>query len=415
MLREIWVILTVVTVIAGLIAQNLLVVALGVLIGVACYAAMLWARYSLHRVTYERFVPEDHAFPGETVALDLRVSNRKPLPLPWIDVRERFPSDMIPVEDEDFRLAGRADVVQTDWRTSVAGDQRVSRGYEVRCPDRGVYEIGPTRLKSGDLFGLFSEERLEDRVTRIVVYPRTVEIGDLGLPARRPFGERPKGIRVFEDPSRVAGVRDYRPGDSLRRIDWNATARLGRLQARVYDPSSSQHLLICLNTQTIVPSWKGHIPEVLERSITVAASIARDAYERRYSVGLIANGSFPESDRAIRIAPGQRPEQFIRMLEALAVITPFVLGELSAMLDREEHRLAHGTTIAVITGIMTVALASTLTRLRSRGHTVVVLSTSGDLFVEVLPESMPVHDISHIDLPWRAQHTPQTVAPAVPT
>jgi uncharacterized protein (DUF58 family) len=403
MLREIWVILAAATVIAGLIAENALVVALGALIGVACYAAMLWARYSLHRVKYERVVPEDHAFPGETVAVDLRVSNRKPLPLPWIDVRERFPSDMIPAGEDEFRLAGRADVVQTDWRTSVGGDQRVTRGYDLQCPDRGLYEVGPTRLRSGDLFGLFSEERVEDRLTPIVVYPRTVEIDDLGLPARRPFGERPRGLRVFEDPSRVAGVRDYRPGDSLRRIDWNATARLGRLQARVYDPSSSQHLLICLNTQTIIPAWKGYIAEVLERSITVAASIARDAYERRYSVGLIANGSFPESDRAIRIAPGRRPEQFIRILEALAVISPFVLGPLSAMLDREEHRLVHGTTIAVITGVMTDELAATLIRLRSRGHTVVTLSTSGELWAGMLPEAFPVHDISHIDLPWRAQ------------
>jgi uncharacterized protein (DUF58 family) len=414
MLREIWVVLTVITVIAGLFAQNALVVALGVLIGVACYVAMMWARYSLHRVTYERIVPEDHAFPGETVAVDLRVANRKPLPLPWLDVRERFPADMLsmpPTGDEEFRVAGRADVMQTDWHTSVGGDQRVTRGYDLYCPDRGVYELGPTRLRSGDLFGLFNEERVEDRLTRIVVYPRTVEIGDLGLPARRPFGERPRGLRVFEDPSRVAGVRDYRPGDSLRRIDWNATARLGKLQARVYDPSSSQHLLICLNTQTIVPAWKGHVPEMLERSVTVAASIARDAYDRRYSVGLIANGSFPESDRAIRIAPGQRPEQFIRMLEALAVISPFVLGPLSEMLDREEHRLSHGTTIAVITGVMTVELASTLIRLRRRGHTVVVLSTSGDGFVEVLPESMPLQDVSHIDLPWRTPLAAPWVAP----
>jgi uncharacterized protein (DUF58 family) len=403
MLREIWVLLTVGTVIAGLIAQNALVVALGALIGIASYLAMLWARYALRRVVYERFVPEDHAFPGETVPVELRVANRKPLPLPWLDVRERFPADMIPAADDEFRMAGRADLVQTDWRTSVGGDQRVTRAYDLECPDRGVYEIGPTRLRSGDLFGLFSEEKVEDRLTRIVVYPRTVEIGDLGLPAQRPFGERPRGLRVFEDPSRVAGVRDYRPGDSLRRIDWNATARLGKLQARVYDPSSSQHLLICLNTQTIVPAWKGHIPDMLERSVTVAASIARDAYERRYSVGLIANGSFPESDRAIRIAPGQRPEQFIRMLEALAIISPFVLGELSAMLDREEHRLTHGTTIAVITGIMTDELASTLIRLRSRGHTVVVMSTSGETWREMLPDALAAHDISHIDLPWRMQ------------
>jgi uncharacterized protein (DUF58 family) len=400
MLREIWVLLTVATVIAGLIAQNAAVVALGALIGLACYVAMLWARFSLRRLTYERAIPEDHAFPEEMIAVDLRVSNRKPLPLPWIEVRERFPSSMIREGDDEFGLAGRADLVQTDWRTSIAGDQRVSKRYTLRCPDRGVYEVGPTRLRSGDLFGLFSEESTIDRLTRVVVYPRTVDIGQLGLPAQRPFGERKGGIRVFEDTSRVAGVRDYRPGDSMRRIDWNATARLGKLQSRVYDPSSSQHLLLCVNTQTTVPAWSGSVPDVLERVISVAASIARDAYDRRYSVGLLANSTFPEADRSIRIAPGRRPEQFIRILEALAIITPFVLEPLAAMLDREEHKLVLGTTIAVITGVMTPDLEATVERLASRGHRVVVLRARA-FQAEALGPRVAVQDVSHIDLPWR--------------
>jgi len=148
-------------------------------------------------------------------------------------------------------------------------------------------------------------------------------------------------------------VRDYRPGDSMRRIDWKATARLGAMQARVYDPSSSRHLLLCLNTQTTEPMWAGVVVELLERSITVAASIARDAYEARYSVGLLANSTFPDADRSIRIPPGRRAEQFIRMLEALAVVTPYVLEPLAAMLDREEHRLVAGTTVVVVTALMT--------------------------------------------------------------
>jgi uncharacterized protein (DUF58 family) len=413
MLREIWVLLTLATVIAGLALQNAAVDALGALVGVACYVALLWARYSLRRLKYERIVPEDHAFPEETVSVDLRVSNRKPLPLPWIDIRERFPSSMVDEADEEFSLAGRVDVVQTDWHTSIGGDQRVTRRYELRCPDRGVYELGPTRLRSGDLFGLFSEERVEDRLTRIVVYPRTVELEELGLPSRRPFGERKGGLRVFEDPSRVAGVRDYLPGDSMRRIDWNATARIGKLQSKVYDPSSSQHLLLCVNTQTTIPAWSGSVPDVLERVISVAASIARDAYERRYSVGLIANGTFPEADRSIRIAPGRRPEQFIRILEALAVITPYVLEPLAAMLDREEHKLVLGTTIAVITGVMTVDLDATLSRLARRGHRVVVLSAWGQTGGDMLAPSVPIHDVSHITLPWRAPSTyPVAVRPS---
>lgn len=401
MLRDAWPLIALGLIIAGFATGNGAVVALGVGAGIACYGAQLWARWSLRRVTYERIVPEDHAFSGERIRMWLRITNNKPLPIPWLDARERFPEAMVPKGDDEFAMTGQVSVSQTDWRTSVRAHQRVSREYELVCPSRGVYEIGPARLKSGDPIGLFTQEHIEERRTRIVVYPRTVELGDLALPARRPQGDERRGLRVIEDPSRVAGLRDYAPGDSLRRIDWNATARLGRLQSRVYDPSSSQHLLLCLNTQTTIPSWAGFVPEVLERSIVVAASIARDAYDRRYSVGLLANGSFPDADRSIRIAPGRRPEQFIRMLEALAIVTPFVLEPLSAMLDREEHKLVLGTTIAVVTGIMTEELAATMLRLSRRGHKVTVLSTSGETWNEQLGH-MPVRDLSHVEDVWSA-------------
>ena len=404
MLRQAWVVIAAVTVIAGVAAGNIAAVALGAFVGLACFAAMLWARYSLRRVSYERYVPEDHAFPDDALAVELRVTNRKRLPLPWLDVRERFPESMVPPDVRDeFITAGQVMVAQTDWRTSVGGFQRVTRDYRLHCPDRGIYELGPGRLKAGDPFGLFTDDRPEDRLTPVVIYPHTVAIEELGLPARRPYGEMRRGLRLFEEPSRVAGVRDYRPGDTLRRVDWNATARAGKLQSRVYDPASSHHLLLCLNTQTLVPAWAGFVPELLERCITVAASIARDAYDRRYSIGMIANGSVPAADRAIRIAPGHRPEQFIRLLEALAVIGPFVLEPLAATLDREEHRLGIGTTIAVITATMPEELASTVMRLKRRGHAVLVLSASGEDWRDQLGDVVGAIDVSHISMPWRTE------------
>ena len=129
----------------------------------------------------------------------------------------------------------------------------------------------------------------------------------------------------------------------------------------------------------------------------MAASIARDAYDTRYAVGLLATSSFPDADRAIRIAPGRRPEQFIRVLEALAVVTPFVLTPLAAMLDREEHRLSAGTTIAVVTAIMPDDLAATLLRLHRRGHQVVVLTTSGELWPDLFT-GIPVRDVSRVGI-----------------
>lgn len=402
MIRDAWPFLAAALILAGLVTLNAVLVVLGFALAIACGGAMLWARHALRRVTYERIVPEDHAFAGEVVGVALRITNRKPLPLPWIEVHEQFPDVLISHpgsavagHEAELHQSGALSSVGLAWRTSVGMHERVSRDVELQCPARGMYEIGPAHLRAGDAFGLYSDERAETRCTRIIVYPRIVELPDLALPSRRPFGEHRGGLRVFEDPSRIAGVRDYSPGDALRRIDWNATARLGKLQSRMYEPTSSQHLYVALNTQTLIPAWAGHIAELLERSIMVAASIARDAYDTRYAVGLLTNSSFPDADHAIRIAPGRRPEQFIRVLEALAVVTPFVLCPLASMLDREEPRFRAGTTIAVVTAIMPDDLAATLLRLRRRGHQVVVLTTSGETWPDRLAD-VAVRDVSRV-------------------
>ncbi len=381
-------------VIAGLASQQTTLVVLGFTLALICGGALLWSRWALQRLHYERLIPEDRAFPGEEIAVALRMTNRKPLPLSWIEVRDIFPEDMVGDDLGDDRHAlGQPNHVGVDWRTSLGAHQKVSRAFQLRAPERGVYKIGPATLRSGDPFGIFPEERTDHAESRIIVYPRTIDLGELPLPSRRPYGDQRGGWRVYEDPSRIAGLRDYQSGDALKRIDWNATARLGKLQSRVYDPSSSRHLLVCLNTATMTPAWAGYIPELLERSITVAASLARDANEQRFAVGLLATSSVADADSAIRIPPGSRTEQLMRVLEALAVVTPFVLDSMSRMLDREEHRLAVGTTLVIVTATMPEDLATSILRLRRRGHSISVLSTSGDLWPDHLP-NIEVQDLS---------------------
>ncbi|MCP4594437.1 MAG: hypothetical protein GY842_27210, partial [bacterium] len=54
--------------------------------------AWLWNRLSLRRVDYERRFDKLRAFPGETFEMTLRVTNRKLLPLSWLEVCDRIPT-----------------------------------------------------------------------------------------------------------------------------------------------------------------------------------------------------------------------------------------------------------------------------------------------------------------------------------
>lgn len=359
----------------GLAAGSVSLIGLGVLVLAAGGVARLGARLALDQVRYTRIAPETRAFVGETLSMRLRLVNAKWLPLPWVELRDALPEAMPPT-DVETHPSGMPGVVLFTRAASMRGREAIEWPVTMTALTRGFFRVGPARLRSSDLFGLFERDVTVRDDAHLVVYPRTYDLGEIGMPSARPFGERPGGQRLFEDPVRVVGVRDYIAGDPLKRVDWNATARVGRLQSRLYEPSRSQAIVIALNITTMEHTWQGFDPIVLERGVVVAASLARAAFEDHASIGLVANGSFPDADRPIRIGAGRRPDQLVRVLEALAMVARFTTSLLSEELERPGSALPAGATVVVVAALMPPELAATLRRLRSQGYGVQIVKTS---------------------------------------
>ena len=64
------------------------------LLALASGASVLWYRYCLHGVSYRREFKAQHIFSGEETELRIEVTNAKPLPLPWLMIRDGFPRDV---------------------------------------------------------------------------------------------------------------------------------------------------------------------------------------------------------------------------------------------------------------------------------------------------------------------------------
>jgi uncharacterized protein (DUF58 family) len=340
---------------------------------IAGYLARYWSRHVLDDVRYERLIPENRAFAGEDVTLTLRLSNDKPLPVPWIEVRDAIPEG-IPIEEKHAAATPYPGYVYLARSTHLSWYQRVNWPMQFEAPPRGYYRLGPARISSGDIFGFYPVLREDENFDSVIIYPAIYDLPDLGLPSKRPFGERKGYERIFEDPGRIAGLRDYQPGDPMRRIDWKASARSGVLQSRVYEPSSTLHMLIALNVNTLAHSWEGFLPDVLERVISAAGSVARYGFEAGYAIGLAANGSYPESDRPMRVPVGRRSDQLMRVLEALAVIGPLTTTSIDRVIDREAQSFPYGATMVCVTSRMDAPLAASLQSVAAAGHAVTVLS-----------------------------------------
>jgi uncharacterized protein (DUF58 family) len=372
-IRHVWVQFGLALLVLGLLIGREALAALAVFLLAGGYLAWKWSRNVLDRVRYERVLPENRAFAGEKLSLTLRLVNDKLLPIPWLQVKDTIPEGTLQGEAH-LAPASFPNYVVLTRSTHLSWYERITWPLELEAPARGYYRLGPAQLTSGDIFGFFEAQQDDERMTSLIIYPAIYSLKDLGLPAERPFGERKGRERIFEDPSRIAGLRDYRPGDPMRRIDWKASARRQELQSRVYEPSSTLHLLIAVNVHTLEHSWEGYVPEMLEEVLSVAGSVAHYGFEAGYAIGLVANGAYPESDRPMRVPVGRRSDQLARVLEALAVIGPLTLVTLESVLDREAQSFPFGATLVCVTARMDEGLAASLRRIADGGHSVTVLS-----------------------------------------
>lgn len=339
----------------------------------------LWERYCLVRVEYGRRFSRLRVPFGEDVEMEVELVNRKLLPLSWLEVEDEIPLQLSPT-------MGRVQPSHKPGRALLTGlyalrpYERIRRRYSLSCLARGEHIFGPVRFRSGDLFGFVDREERLERVESVVVYPRVVPLTELGLPAFHPLGEMRTQSWVFEDVSRLAGAREHRPGDGLRRIHWPASVRTQRLHSKVYEATTNHRLAILLDLATPGSGGFGHgyDPDVQELGITTAASIARWGLDRGYQVGLYTNGIHLGGRGPVAVEAGRNPSQLEQILLALGRLQPVHALGFDLLLSREARRLPYGATLVAVAATLTPPVAAALLGLRRRGFPVVAILTGRD-------------------------------------
>lgn len=382
--RDAWLLIGSFLILVGFGVAEPVIAGVGFVVLVIGGVSRFWSRHLFDRVTLTTKLSERRAFIGERVKMNVELENRKVLPLPWYSWRHAV-AEQLAVPGEDLAASAAPGSSWITRRGALGWYEKHEWTFEIEPLERGFHPIGPSTIRSGDLLGIFPGMRENNDAQHLVVFPKVHRMEDLGLAADRPLGMVRGRNKLFEDPVRIAGLRDYRPGDPLRRIDWKASARSGDLQSRVYEPSAEQQLYVMVNIDTMEHAWEGYLRDELERTVSTAASIATWAAANRFAVGLLANGAYPNADRPIRLAPSRARDQITRVLEALAVVQPLTMGDLAVQIRREAGRMPVGSTIVVIASLIPPSLAGAILRLRTEGNHVAVIATSE----RVDPASLP--------------------------
>ncbi len=288
---------------------------------------------------------------GDRLRVTYTVRNTGRLPKPWLEVHN--PTSL------PGGLPGRA----------VALGGRSERSWMVRAQllRRGHFRVDPLQVRTGDPFGFFEASAGVGHGITVVVYPRIDPLPRWRLPPASIEGSHAAPERTLQTTPLAMAVRPYAPGDSMNRIHWPTTARLGEIQVKEFDLEQTTDVWIFLDLDEELELGEGD-DSTTEVGVRVAASIADKALTENRAVGLTANAR-----RTALVQPDRGPRQRLKVLQLLAAVEADGRATLDETLVEGLGRLRRGMTAVVITPTLDPSFVRPLGILRSRGIGVVVV------------------------------------------
>jgi len=330
--------------IGGSLPYFLLYVSVGLVL-----AAYLWTRAAAANLTCTYSVGRRCLTAGEPLDVRLRLYNEGWLPILWLEATdELLAAERHPAARQVFCLGPLGSVI---------------RDYTLPSLRRGHYRLGPMVARVADPLGMFDGRRRIFSDVRVLVYPRLVPLEGVRLPSRQPFGKERTRLRACEDPSSLAEVRPYRPGDHAKLVHWRTTARRGLLHVKEYELNASCDLSILLDLHPQPYDCAGkHCAAMEDAAVEAALALCHYALRRDYSATLITY----QDDHRMQLPLGRGLRRFGHVLETMARLTPTAGLSAAELAASETRLLPPRSTVVLITPDLSAQLVQVLLRLQGR-------------------------------------------------
>lgn len=183
--------------------------------------------------------------------------------------------------------------------------------YRILAQERGEFYIGPVTIRFSDPFNLFTVTNTVDSKVKIIVRPARVKLGVELFPGL-PQGNLKINNICYEDITMRKSIREYKPGDELKRINWRASAKFNQLFTNEYLDTFDVPVFVFVNLAN--DDYDLHLRRYKgERALEIAAAVVERISQLHLSCGFAAYGSgFPY------LKPAQNQTDFI--LDILSTI-----------------------------------------------------------------------------------------------
>ncbi len=226
---------------------------------------------------------------------------------------------------------------------SVGGYSRERWRQNAISRRRGVFHIGPTTVRFSDPLGLFEVTCHYPYVREVLVFPPVLPNLVVQVPTGGGHGTTTSRQRDLAETAAIGGIRDYRPGDPIRRVHWPLSMHHGSFQIKEFDEEKGSDVWLALDLDHAVHTGEGE-ESTLEYAIIWAASWAWHLLRQGKGVGLYAYG--PE--RTL-LSPRRGVAQLRNILRALAPLQTQMDWPLRGLLREIRPVLGRSQSLIVIT------------------------------------------------------------------
>jgi uncharacterized protein (DUF58 family) len=260
-------------------------------------------------LTVKLWFETDKVYAGNDTKLYEVIENRKRMPIPVLEVGFHTKKELDFADTENTNVS---DFIYKRDVFSVLGKQKITREIPVKCKKRGKYQVSDADITSyGLLYGRHYSQSIET-VAGIYVYPRNTDVSDVMTLCERMLGNLQCAKRLYEDPFSFRTIRNYTTDDPMKTVNWKASAKTGSLMVNTFDSVMSQKAMIFLDVED---SGIMKFEDLVEESISIAATVIRKLSRQSTDVGFVYNG---EKDKKTVIAPTNKKGELAKVEKSLA-------------------------------------------------------------------------------------------------
>jgi uncharacterized protein (DUF58 family) len=311
---------------------------------------------------------------GEEFKISIIIENNKWLPISFLLLKEKIPSNVEFILDESFNRYAEFNYHVT--RYNINWFERIIRSYGYRAHKRGTYLLKEIEVSIGDIFGFFSEDKIIDDFLEILVYPKLVDLKKLQFSTTSLYGDNIIRRWIYKDPVYIKGIREYNVEDRMKDIHWKSSLKMNKLMVKDYDYTSEMELMVIVDVQCGDPYWQSIVANDIERAISVGASLVRQSLKEGISAGMITNSQLMSYGNSFSkgVKPSLNSMKDIMELCARIDYTPRL--SFNEFLKQEGKYFNKNTTYLVISSYLNDQSASLLSKLRRTGFLIKLVDVS---------------------------------------